>query len=216
MTGPANLRLYGFWRSMAAYRVRVALNLKGLVAEEVAVDLDAGEQFAPAFLAINPEGAVPALVVDGAAPITQSTAIMEFLEERFPLLPGDPAGRARVRSLVALVAGDTHPLLAPRVRTYLIDQFGLDGAGVRAWSFHWITRAVTALEARLATDPATGAYCHGDQPTVADLCLASLLTVRGNGYRLTDAPTVARIIAACDAHPAFQAADPLCQAGAPR
>src|SRR5262249_28164530 len=159
------------------------------------------------FLAINPEGAVPALVEAGAAAITQSGAILEYLEERFPqppLLPGDLAGRARVRALAALVAADTHPLLVPRGRTYLTERLGVDGAGVRDWSFHWISRAVAALEARLAGDAATGVFCQGDQPTFADLCLASLMTVRANGYRLTDAPTVSRIIAACDADPAFQ------------
>src|ERR1700760_3630651 len=121
MADRPKLLLYGFWRSMAAYRVRVALNLKGLEAEEVALDLDAGDQFAPDFLAVNPEGAVPALIVDGQPALTQSMAILGYLEERFPepaLLPKDLAGRARVRSLSALVASDTHPLIVPRVRTY--------------------------------------------------------------------------------------------------
>src|ERR1700743_1717857 len=116
MTDAPPLTLYGFWRSMAAYRVRVALALKGLQAHEIAIDLDAGEQFAPDFLAVNPEGAVPALGEPGQTPITQSMAILEYLEERFPdppLLPKDLRGRARVRGLAAVIVSDTHPLLVP-------------------------------------------------------------------------------------------------------
>src|ERR1700735_5081436 len=122
MTNHPTLQLYGFWRSMATYRVRVALRLKGLEAEEIALDLNAGDQFAPDFLALNPEGAVPALVVDGQPALTQSMAILEYLEERFPdppLLPADLRARSRVRSLSALVVADTHPLIVPRVRSYL-------------------------------------------------------------------------------------------------
>lgn len=219
MADQPTLRLYGFWRSMAAYRVRVALNLKGLVAEEVALDLDAGDQFAPDFLALNPEGAVPALVVDGAPALTQSMAVLEYLEERFPeppLLPADLAGRARVRSLAALMVSDTHPLLVPRVRTYLTQTAGFNEAALRAWAAHWVERGLTAMEARLAHDPATGAFCHGDGVTLADICLGNLgVTARNVGFDLGEVPTVARIIAACQEIEAFARAHPMRQLGAP-
>ncbi len=219
MTDHPTFRLYGFWRSMAAYRVRVALNLKGLDAEEIALDLDAGDQFAPEFLALNPEGAVPALVVDDGPPLTQSLAILEYLEERFPkppLLPHDLAGRARVRAISALVAADTHPLIVPRVRTYLTETAGLAPAAFRAWGAHWIGRGLSTLEAKLADSPATGVFCHGDQVTFADLCLGSLaIPAKTLGVDLSAYSTVTRIVAACEALDAFAKAHPARQIGAP-
>jgi maleylacetoacetate isomerase/maleylpyruvate isomerase len=219
MTDPPTLTLYGFWRSMAAYRVRVALALKGLQAREIAIDLDAGGQFAPEFLAVNPEGAVPALVEPGRAPITQSMAILEYLEERYPdppLLPADLHGRARVRSLAALVVSDTHPLMVPRVRTYLSEHAAFDEAALRDWSLHWATRGLAAMEARLARAPETGVFCHGDQVTFADICLANLgVVIRASRLDSAPWPTVARVIAACDGIEAFQRASPRLQAGAP-
>jgi maleylacetoacetate isomerase len=122
------LKMYGFWRSAASFRVRIALNLKGFAYEETMVDLDAGEQHAPAFRAINPAGAVPALYVDGGPPLTQSLAILEYLDEVYPdppLLPADPRGKARVRSLALIFAADHHPLIVPRVRRYLTEELGL-------------------------------------------------------------------------------------------
>jgi maleylacetoacetate isomerase/maleylpyruvate isomerase len=210
MTGPA-LKLYSYWRSMAAYRVRLALALKGVPAEEVPLDILAGDQFDPAFLAINPEAAVPALVEDGRPAITQSMAILEYLEERWPspaLLPPDPEGRARVRSLCAVVVSDTHPLLVPRVSAFLTAQ-GLGEAAVRAWSGHWMVRAAEVLEARLARDPQTGRFCHGDEVTLADICLASLFSLgKLAGFRLRDAPTLAGILDRCEAIEAFRQATP--------
>jgi maleylacetoacetate isomerase len=214
------LFLYGFWRSMAAYRVRVALALKGVAAREIAVDLDAGEQFAPDFLAVNPEGAVPALVEPGQPPLTQSMAILEYLEECYPqppLLPADLYGRARVRSLAALVVSDTHPLIVPRVRTYLTVEAGFDDAAFRAWSAHWVTRGLAGMEARLANDRATGAFCHGDSVTFADICLANLgLAAHTLRFDLGQTPTVARILKRCDALEAFVGAHPNRQLGAPK
>jgi len=219
MTDEPMFQLYGYWRSMATYRVRVALALKGVRVQEVAVDLDTGEQLTPQFLAVNPEGAVPALIEPGQPALTQSTAILEYLEERFPdppLLPRDLRGRARVRSLAALIAGDTHPLIVPRVRRYLMDEAGFDAAAFRAWGLHWISRGVAATETRLAGDPATGEFCHGDQVTMADICLASLVTIaRVLRFEPADAPTVARIIHRCDQIEAFALASPARQAGAP-
>jgi maleylacetoacetate isomerase len=219
MTDEPALQLYAYWRSMAAYRVRVALNLKGVHAEEIPIDLDAGEQLAPAFLAVNPEGAVPALIEPGHAPLTQSMAILEYLEERYPeppLLPKDLYARARVRSLAALIVSDTHPLIVPRVRTYLMTHAGFDNAAWRAWATHWVTRGVTTMETRLAADPATGRFCHGDQVTIADICLASLVDVaRALRFELTDIPTVTGIVARCGELEAFERANPMRQAGAP-
>jgi maleylacetoacetate isomerase len=219
MTDDPAPTLYGYWRSMASYRVRVALALKGVAVREIAIDLDAGEQLSPAFLKLNPEGAVPALIEPDEPPLTQSMAILEYLDERFPeppLLPRDLRGRARVRSLAILIAGDTHPLIVPRVRSYLMTQAGLDAVAWRAWVAHWMTRGVSAMETRLAADPATGAFCHGDAVTIADICLASLVAVgRVFGFELIAYPTVARIIARCEAIEAFERASPTRQVGAP-
>jgi maleylacetoacetate isomerase len=213
------LTLYGFWRSMAAYRVRVALALKGLAAEEIALDLDAGDQFAPDFLALNPEGAVPALVEPGRPPLTQSMAILEYLEERYPdppLLPADLYGRARVRSLAALIVSDTHPLIVPRVREYLAETAGFDEAALNAWRAHWLGRGLTAMEARLAGSPETGVFCHGDAVTFADICLGNLgVAAHTVGFDLGQVPTVARIIATCREIDAFAKAHPMRQRGAP-
>ena len=210
MSGPP-LRLYGFWRSMASYRVRVALALKGVPVEETPLDVLAGDQFRPEFLAINPEGAVPALVEGEQPALTQSMAILEYLEDRWPdppLLPPDPRGRARVRSLCAVVVSDTHPLLVPRVRTYLREHGMSDEAG-RAWSSHWMTRAAQVIEARVARDSETGAFCHGEQITLADICLASLFTLgKAGGFVVREAPTIERILSRCEAIEAFQRAVP--------
>jgi maleylacetoacetate isomerase len=214
----APLRLYSYGRSMAAFRVRVALALKGAPFEETSLDILAGDQFTPAFLAINPEAAVPALVEAGQPALTQSMAILEYLEERWPtpaLLPGDLAGRARVRSLCAVVVSDTHPLLVPRVGGYLTEQ-GLSEPAVRAWSGHWATRAARVIETRLARDAETGAFCHGESVTFADICLVSLFTLaRASGFVLSDAPTIERILRRCESIPAFQEAMPN-RRGAPR
>ena len=165
MADQSSYQLYAFWRSSATYRIRVALALKGLAANEEYVDLDAGDQRSESFLKINPLGAIPALVVPGHRPLTQSLAILEFLDETVPvppLLPADPFGRARVRSIAAGLAADTHPLIVPRVRRYLTTTGGFDDAAWRAWQIQWFTTGLQALEARLAEDADTGAFCHGD------------------------------------------------------
>lgn len=213
------LKMYGFWRSAASFRVRTALNLKGLAFEETMIDLDAGEQFAPAFRAINPAAAVPALFVDDGPPLTQSLAILEYLEELYPqaaLLPADPRGRARVRALALIFAADHHPLIVPRVRRYLAEAFEVDEAGRTKWIKHWFREGLVQGEARLAGDPATGRFCHGDAPTIADLCLMSqVFGARGFKVSTADLPTVERIAEACLAIDAFAKAAPLRQPGAP-
>jgi maleylacetoacetate isomerase len=219
MRDQPSLELYGFWRSSATYRVRVALALKGLSAQEHIIDLDAGDQRDPAFLKINPLGALPALIVPGQPPLTQSLAILEYLEETAPsppLLPTDPLGRARVRSIAGGLAADTHPLIVPRVRQYLMTTAGFDPATWRAWQSHWFTTGLQALEVRLASEAATGVYCHGDTVTIADILLMSIVAVlRVFGFSTSGTPTIDRIVALCEAQPAFGAAAPMRQQGAP-
>lgn len=223
MTDAARFELFSYWRTSATYRVRVALNLKGLRAEEHHVNLDAGEQRGEAFLAINPMGAIPALI-DREAPatsgaLTQSLAILEFLDEACPqpaLLPADLHGRARVRSLAGMLAADTHPLITGRIKKYLTTAAKLDDAAWRAWQIHWFSAGLQAFEQRLASDPQTGRFCHGDTPTMADICLASIVVVmRVFKIQVDGIPTVQRIMAECERLDAFVRADPRKQPGAP-
>ena len=228
MTDPARFELYSFWRTSATYRVRVAFNLKGVQPQEHNINIDAGEQRSAAFLKINPMAAIPALVDRGAGqsvgpsatPLTQSLAILEFLDESYPappLLPADAHGRARVRSLAAMLAADTHPLITPRVKKYLMNAGGFDDAAWRAWQIHWFSTGLQALEQRLAGDAQTGTFCHGNTPTLADICLASIVVVmRVFKIEVAAIPTVLRIMAACEKLDAFAKADPARQAGAPQ
>ena len=213
------IKMYGFWRSIASFRVRAALNLKGLAYEEEMIDLLKGEQYAPAYRAINSQAALPTLIVDGGPPLTQSLAIIEYLEELHPnppLLPPDALGRARVRSIALLLAADHHPLIVPRIRRHLAEVVGLDDDQVQAWIVHWFREALVLAEARLAGDAATGEFCHGDAPTLADLCLVGQAVV-ARGFRIDTAqfPTVHRITDACLALGAFARAQPMRQPGAP-
>ncbi len=211
--------LYAFWRTSATFRVRVALRMKGIDATEHQVNLDAGEQRSEAFLKINPLAAIPALVTPGHPPLTQSLAILEFLEELQPtppLLPADLHGRARVRSIAGMLASDTHPLITPRVRRYLTGSAGFDDAAWRAWQTQWFGTGLAAVEQRLASEAATGRFCHGDVPGMADICLASIAAVmRVFKISVPGTPTVDRIVAACEELDAFQRAQPLRQVGAP-
>ena len=211
--------LYAFWRTSATFRVRVALRMKGIDATEHQVNLDAGEQRSEAFLKINPLAAIPALVTPGHPPLTQSLAILEFLEELQPtppLLPADLHGRARVRSIAGMLASDTHPLITPRVRRYLTGSAGFDDAAWRAWQTQWFGTGLAAVEQRLASESATGRFCHGDVPGMADICLASIAAVmRVFKISVPGTPTVDRIVAACEELDAFQQAQPLRQIGAP-
>lgn len=220
MSGDAEFELYGYWRTSATYRVRVALALKGIPVQERFVNVDAGEHRSEAFLRINPMGALPAFVQAGHPPITQSMAILEFLEEYQPhpaLLPGDLDGRARVRSIAGMLAADTHPLITPRVRKYLQAEPAFSDAQWRQWQEHWFRTGLSALEQRLASEPGTGAFCHGDAITIADICLASIIAVM-RVFRIDtqDTPTVDGIVARCDAIEAFRQAAPHLQAGAPK
>jgi maleylacetoacetate isomerase len=213
------IRMYGFWRSAASFRVRIALNLKGLPFEEEMIDLDAGEQHAAAYRAINPQAVVPSLFIDDGPPLTQSLAILEYLEETHPappLLPGDARGRARVRALALIWAADHHPLIVPRVRHYLAETMHQDDAARTVWIGHWFREGLAIGEARLAAEAETGRFCHGDTPTIADLCLMSqAMGARGFKVDFADLPTISRIVEACLSQDAFARALPLRQPGAP-
>ena len=171
------MKLFSFWRALATYRVRIAVNLKGIVPDEVVdIDLIKGKQREDAIREVNPQMVLPALV-DGDGPVLfQSLAIMEYLDETHPqppLLPKDPRGRARVRGLAQIVACDSHPLLVPRVREYLEHELKLDEPTRLKWIQIWIGAALKALETNLASSKETGRYCHGDASTIADICRAS-------------------------------------------
>ncbi len=206
------MKLYDYFRSSAAYRVRIALNVKGLEAERVFVHLRHGAQRTDAYLALNPHGLVPALVTDGGAVITQSLAIIEYLDDTHPappLLPADPVARARVRGLAQAIACDIHPLDNLRVLRYLLDTVGVSEEQKDAWYKYWIDVGLEALETSLSRDVATGTFCHGETPTLADICLVpQLANARRVDMDLSPFPTLVRIEAACLALPAFAAAAP--------
>jgi maleylacetoacetate isomerase/maleylpyruvate isomerase len=213
------MKLFSFWRSLATYRVRIALNLKGITPDEVIqVNLIKGDQRQADYRVINPMMALPALL-DGDGPILfESLAIVEYLDETHPappLLPRDARGRARVRGLAQIVACDSHPLIVPRVREYLEHELKLDEAARMKWCQHWHKAAITALETHLS-DKATGRYCHGDIITLADICLAS--QAAGAKFFNVDTapfPNFSRIASALETIDAFGRAHPLKQPGAP-
>jgi maleylacetoacetate isomerase/maleylpyruvate isomerase len=213
------LKLFSFWRSLATYRVRIALNLKGLAPyEEIDVNLMKGAQRDAAYRAVNPMMALPALA-DGDAPVLfESLAIIEYLDETHPappLLPADARGRARARGLAQIVACDSHPLIVPRVREYLEHELRIDEPARLAWCRHWHVQALAALENHLR-GPETGRFCHGDQVTIADICLASQAAgAQFFSVDLAPFPNVTRIVDTCQQIDAFARAHPLRQKGAP-
>ena len=212
MGAEAGLVLYGYWRSSSAYRVRIALNLKGLAYEQRAVHLvrEGGEQRRPAYRAINPLGLVPALQ-HGPLTLVQSVAICEYLEEAFPepaLLPGDPAGRARVRALVQTIACEVQPLNNLAVLSYLSGELGADEAVVQRWYGHWVGRAFSAVETWLSGDPKSR-YCHGGKPTLADAFLVpQVYNAERFGCDLAAYPRLTAVAERCRALDAFRAAAP--------
>ena len=215
------MKYYGFWRSLAACRVRIALALKGIQAEEISVNLMQGEQLKPQYLAINPLAVVPSLVLDeGGTPLFESMAIIEYLDETHPqppLLPKDPRGRARVRGLAQIVACDGHPLLVPRVRNYLEKVLKVDEAARTRWCQHWVMEALMAVEAHLSKEKETGRYCHGNSPTLADICVATqVFGARFFGCDTAPVPTVMRVFNECMKLEAFDKSHPLKQPGAPK
>jgi maleylacetoacetate isomerase len=214
------MKLYGFWRSLATYRVRVAMTLKGLKAEEVSIDLLKGKQNTDEYLAVNPQGVVPALILDdGGPPLFQSLAILEYLDEtqpQPPLLPRDPRGRARVRGLSLIAAADGHPLITPRIRQYLEKEMRQDEGARNRWLAHWTMRALEAMEGHLGREKETGRFCHGNELSMADICLASQV-IGALAYFNCDTsgvPAVMRIYNQCMEIDAFSRAHPLKQQGA--
>ncbi len=207
------ITLHGYYRSSAAYRVRIALNLKGLAYEDAFVHLtrDGGEQFDAAYTALNPQAQVPSLVVDGAV-LTQSVPIIQYLEETHPeppLLPATPLARARVRAIALAIACDIHPLNNLRVLTYLTGELGIDDDTRRAWYRHWVELGLGAVEAMVAAHPDSGRFCHGDTPGLADICLVpQLFNARRFDCDLAPCPTLVAIDAACQELAAFRDAAP--------
>jgi maleylpyruvate isomerase len=214
------LILYGYPLSSASYRVRIALALKGLEVTAVTKQLRSGEHRQADFLQINPQGFVPALRLDDGEVLTQSLAIIEYLEEKYPdppLLPSTPPARARVRALCQLIACDVHPLNNLRVLKYLEGQLGLDKGAREAWYHHWIEVGFAALEQCLAKESGAGQpgaghpgrFCYGDSPGMADVCLVpQVFNARRYGLDLTPYPRIVAIDAACRAIPAFDQASP--------
>jgi maleylacetoacetate isomerase len=207
------MKLYTYFRSSAAYRVRIALNLKGLPYEAVPVHLlkGGGEQLKDEYRALNPSALVPTLQDEGAT-LTQSMAILEYLEEThpaLPLLPSDPIDRARVRALAQMVACDIHPLNNLRILRYLVRTLGIGDDAKNEWYRHWVKEGFAALEAHLARDPAPGRFCHGDTPTFADCFLVpQVYNASRFDIDMMPYPRIAAIDAACAELPAFQAAHP--------
>jgi maleylacetoacetate isomerase len=205
--------LYGYFRSSAAFRVRIALNLKGIRPDLHFVHLlkDGGQQHYDAYKKLNPQELIPTLVHDGHT-LTQSLAIIEYLDEIVPeppLLPAAPAGRARARAIAYAIACDIHPVNNLRVNQYLKATFGADAEAQASWQRHWIGIGFTAIETMLATSRETGAYCHGDTPTLADICLIpQMANARRVKLDLTPYPTLVRIEAHALTTPAFDAAQP--------
>ena len=207
------LKLHTYFRSSASYRVRIALNLKGLAFESIGVHLlrDGGAQHSPAYAALNPTRLVPTLQ-DGEHALAQSLAILEYLEETHPtpaLLPPDAPGRARVRALAQTIACEIHPLNNLRVLQYLTQELKIDEEAKTAWYRHWVTLGFTALESLLAGSPQTGVFCHGNTPTLADCCLVpQVANARRFDIPLEAFPCLVRIDAACRALEAFAQARP--------
>jgi maleylacetoacetate isomerase len=206
-----SMKLHGYFRSSAAWRLRIALALKGIAVEQDFWHLRRGEQRSAAYLAINPTGLVPALDT-GAGVLTQSLAILEYLDETVPeppLLPRGAMARARVRALALTIACDIHPMQNPRIQSFIRGQYGADEAGGVAWCAHWNKIGLDSLEQLVQRDRPAGVFCHGDRPTQADICLLPQLgSARRFGVEVSPYPTLLAIEAACLALPAFADAVP--------
>jgi maleylacetoacetate isomerase len=208
------LQLYTYYRSQASFRVRIALNLKGLKREDSFLHLEKGDQFAPAYRALNPQMVVPTLI-DGEAKLFQSLAILEYLEEKFPeppLLPADIEARAWVRGLALINIADSHPLMVPRIRHYLTNELALGEPQLAGWIRHWLGAGLAAMEALLAEHRESGRFCHGERATIADIGVVTQVTpAKTFGVDLAPYARVMRVYDSCmaiaafaDAHPAKQ------------
>ena len=205
------MKLHGYFRSSAAFRVRIALNLKNLTVDTSLVNLQAGDQSSAAFRMINPQGRVPALEVEDQV-LIQSLAIMEYLEETVPepaLLPQDHLGRARVRAIANIISCDIHPLNNLAVLNYLKDELDADEDSRTQWYRHWVAEGFAGVEPLLASSVETGEFCHGDVPGLADICLVpQVFNAQRFDCDLSLYPTISRIFDACMAVDAFDQAQP--------
>jgi maleylpyruvate isomerase len=205
------MKLYTYYRSQASFRVRIAMNLKGLPHEDTYLHLEKGDQFDPGYKALNPQMVVPTLI-DGDAKLFQSLAILEYLEETHPepaLLPRDAASRAWCRGFALINIADSHPLLVPRIRHYLTDELKLPQGAMVGWIQHWLGLGLQAMETLLAEHKEAGQFCHGDRPTLADIGLVTQVTPARTFNTPLDAyPRVMRVYDACMAIPAFADAAP--------
>ncbi len=205
------MKLYTYYRSQASFRVRIALNLKGLAHDDVYLHLEKGDQFAADYKAINPQMVVPTLI-DGDAKLFQSLAILEYLEEKYPqppLLPADAASRAWCRGLALINIADAHPLVVPRIRHYFDDVLKIGEAAKLAWIKHWIDAGLAAMETLLAEHKESGDFAHGNAPTLADIGLVTQVTpAKTFGGDLSPYPRVVRIYDHCMRLPAFADAHP--------
>ncbi|TPL97460.1 maleylacetoacetate isomerase [Mesorhizobium sp. B2-3-10] len=208
----SDIVLHNYFRSSTSHRVRIALEMKGVGYDYIPHHLRHGEHLEAAYLAVNPQGLVPALIWSDGMLLTQSLAIIEFLDETIPeppLLPKDPPSRARVRMLAQMIACDIHPVNNLRVLTSLRTLFGAGDQDVANWFRHWVNEGFGPLEKLLTASPETGTFCHGEAAGLADICLAAQVTSNARfGVDMTPYPTIARINAACVALPAFQKAAP--------
>ncbi|UVK36522.1 maleylacetoacetate isomerase [Mesorhizobium sp. AR10] len=208
----SDLVLHNYYRSSTSYRVRIALEMKGLTYDYVPHHLRHGEHLEPAYLSVNPQGLVPSLVLGDGTLLTQSLAIIEFLDETRPeppLLPKDAPSRARVRMLAQMIACDIHPVNNLRVLTSLRTLFGAGDQDVVNWFRHWVNEGFQPLETILSSSTETGKFSHGDTPGLADICLVAQVTNNARfGVDMTPYPTISRINAACMALSAFQKAAP--------
>ena len=212
-------KLYTYWRSQAAYRVRIGLHLKGLEAQLADLDLLKGDQFTANYRDLNPEMVVPTLIEEGRPPLVQSLAILEYLDERYPqppLLPRDIEERQRARAIAHTVAVDAHPFIVPRVRKYLGEALGLDEPTRVKWVVHWLDQASHAVEALLARATRTGPFCCGDTPGIPDICLVAHFASAAlfNARSVAHFPAARGIFETCMALEAFASTHPLRQAGA--
>ena len=201
------MKLYSFWRSLAAYRVRIALKLKGQEFDTITTDLLSGDQFSQEFMALNPQSMVPALVLDSDNILTQSMAILEYLEELFPspsLLPEEPIERAKVRSLCMIAVADIHPLVVPRVRSYIMKEFGLPKKDLEAWISNWTKIGLNAIEVQLSKYGDGGRYSFGDTVTLADLCIVPQVgAAKMFNIPLEKYPTATKVFNSCMELPEF-------------
>ncbi len=214
------MKLYGFWRSLAAFRVRIALKLKQVQYEEISIDILTGKQFEESYRKVNPQSLVPALDTGNGPILFESLAICEYLDETYPnppLLPKDAKARAWVRGMALIHAADTHPLIVPRMRKYLATEYKQDDAGIARWGQRWFNEGSASLEQHLANDGLTGKFACGDTLSLADICLTTHW-VGATAYfncDMTPYPTLKRIVDECMKIDAFAAAHPGKQPGAP-